>query len=107
MLALILVWSVVWWNAQNQWISFTYQAQHGSGSAWQVTHVLGFLLMQILTYGFLLLWGVAGWLQVKRCNLRLMVVFFVVPFGVLATLWPVAALAYRTGQHLPGLLWHR
>jgi hypothetical protein len=57
MLALILVWSVVWWNAQNQWISFTYQAQHGSGSAWQVTHVLRFLLMQILTYGPLLLWG--------------------------------------------------
>lgn len=83
-LALAMVSPVVWWNAHNQWISFTYQAQHGSGSAWRATHVLRFLVLQVLAYGPLLLWGVAGWLQVNRRNMRVMVVFFAIPFGVLA-----------------------
>jgi 4-amino-4-deoxy-L-arabinose transferase-like glycosyltransferase len=86
LVALAMVSPVVWWNAQNQWISFTYQAQHGSGSAWQASHVLRFLVFQVLAYGPLLLWGVAGWLQVSRRNPRLMVVFFVIPFGVFAAM---------------------
>lgn len=85
-LALLMVLPVVLWNAQNDWISFSYQAKHGSGSAWQAVHVLRFLLLQLLAFGPLLLWGVGGWLHARLRNSRLMVVFFIIPFGVLAAM---------------------
>lgn len=84
--ALLLVAPVAVWNYQNHWISFTYQAQHGAGGGWQWVPVLRFLLIQLLAYGPLMLWG---WVGVQReCagprrSLRL---FFVVPFAVLAFL---------------------
>ena len=85
-LALLMVLPVLLWNAQNDWISLSYQAKHGRGSAWQAEHVLRFLLLQVLAYGPLLLWGMKGWLQADRRNTRLMVVFFVIPFCVLAVM---------------------
>jgi 4-amino-4-deoxy-L-arabinose transferase-like glycosyltransferase len=59
-LALVLIAPVLVWNAQNHWISFAYQAQHGAGSIWQAAHVLRFLAVQLVVYGPLLLWGVAA-----------------------------------------------
>jgi 4-amino-4-deoxy-L-arabinose transferase-like glycosyltransferase len=85
-LALLLVAPVAIWNAQNQWISFTYQAKHGAGNAWQWSQVGRFLLVQLLAYGPLLLWGGSGWLHADRRNTRLLLVFFVAYFGVLTVL---------------------
>jgi len=86
LVALVLVAPVAVWNAQNHWISFTYQAKHGAGNAWQLPQVLRFLLIQLLAFGPLLLWGAAGWLETDRRNMRLLGLFFVVYFLVLAVL---------------------
>ena len=83
LLALLLVSPVVVWNAQNQWMSFVYQARHGAGSDWRALHVLRFLLLQVLAYGPLLGWGVVG-VRLVVPRLRWLAGFFVVPFGVLA-----------------------
>ncbi|MDP3650212.1 MAG: glycosyltransferase family 39 protein [Rhodoferax sp.] len=83
-LALLMVTPVALWNAQNQWISFTYQAKHGAGSAWQASHVLRFLLVQLLVYGPLLLWGWGGWRHAPVRHSRLLLGFFAIPFAVLA-----------------------
>jgi 4-amino-4-deoxy-L-arabinose transferase-like glycosyltransferase len=83
--ALLLVLPVLVWNAQNQWISFTYQAQHGAGNAWQVTHVLRFLLLQVLVFGPLLLWGASGVWRTAQ-PLRTLGLWFAIPFGVLAVM---------------------
>lgn len=85
-LALLMVLPVAWWNAQHQWVSFVYQAQHGSGSAWQAIHVLRFLVLQLLAYGPLLLWGLGGCLYSSRRTTRLAFLFFAIPFLVLATM---------------------
>lgn len=85
-LALVVVSPVAIWNAQNQWISFTYQAKHGAGSIWRVSSLLQFLVVQLLVFGPLLLWA---W---NRNALRftqapqVLRVFFVIPFLVLAAL---------------------
>ena len=86
LVALVLVAPVAVWNAQHHWISFTYQAKHGAGNAWQLAHVGRFLLVQLLVFGPLLLWGGAGWLQTNRRNTRLLLLFFFVYFSVLAVL---------------------
>jgi hypothetical protein len=86
-LALVLVLPVLVWNAQNGWISFTYQAKHGAGSAWEWVHVLRFLAVQLLAFGPLLIWGLASGranaqdATVAPWGLRL---FFGIPFVVLA-----------------------
>jgi len=79
LLALLLVSPVAVWNAQNAWVSFAYQAQHGAGSVWRWQEVLRFVLVQLLAYGPLLLWG--AW---ARTRLGVMRWFFVLPFAVLA-----------------------
>jgi 4-amino-4-deoxy-L-arabinose transferase-like glycosyltransferase len=81
LLALLLVSPVAVWNAQNAWVSFAYQAQHGAGSVWRWQEVLRFVLVQLLAYGPLLWWG--AW---ARTRLGVMRWFFVLPFAVLAYL---------------------
>jgi 4-amino-4-deoxy-L-arabinose transferase-like glycosyltransferase len=85
LLALILVSPVAIWNAQNQWISFAYQAKHGAGSNWQGIHLARFLVVQMLAFGPLLLWGVAGVRDVAARQ-RVVLGFFAIPFAVLAAL---------------------
>ena len=82
-IALIVVSPVAIWNAQNQWISFAYQAQHGAGGSWQAMEVVKFLLVQVVAFGPLLLWG---WAQPFAAPMRSLRWFFVLPFGVLAVL---------------------
>jgi hypothetical protein len=84
--ALVLVMPVAYWNHANHWISFTYQAKHGAGGGWQATQVLQFLVLQLLVFGPLLLWGLAGAHHSAAVGARAIVLFFVVPFAVLAVL---------------------
>lgn len=81
LLALLVVAPVFWWNAQHDWVSLKYQAQHGSGGNWEALNVLRFLGIQAFAYGPLLLAGcmATGVLQPWRWRW-----FFLIPFGVLA-----------------------
>jgi len=99
-LALVVVSPVAIWNAQNHWISFVYQAKHGAGSSWQALHVVRFVLVQVLAFGPLLLWGLAGALAVPAAQ-RWLVGFLRCPSRCWPTC-PVAARACRTGPHPPG-----
>ncbi len=85
-LAVLLVLPVAYWNHANGWISFTYQAKHGAGGGWQAGHVLRFLVVQLLVYGPLLLWGWVGWRHSVSRAARGLGLFFVLPFAVLAVL---------------------
>ncbi len=85
-IAVFLVLPVAYWNHANGWISFTYQAKHGAGGGWQAAHVLRFLVIQLLVYGPLLLWGWAGWRHGVARSHRSLVLFGVLPFAVLAVL---------------------
>jgi hypothetical protein len=81
LLALLMVSPVLVWNAQQDWISFRYQGQHGAGSGWHLAEVARFALLQLLAFGPLLLWGLSG--HSKQGALRL---FFALPWLVLAYL---------------------
>lgn len=81
-LAVLMVLPVAIWNQQNHWISFTYQAQHGAGSAWRWGHVLQFLLVQVVVFGPLLWWGAQA--ARKDDAGRKLLLFFAVPFALLA-----------------------
>jgi hypothetical protein len=85
LLALVLVSPVAIWNAQNQWVSFVYQAKHGAGSNWQGLHLARFLLVQVLAFGPLLWWGGLG-MRAVAAPLRMLLGFFAIPFAVLAYL---------------------
>ncbi|QTN26961.1 glycosyltransferase family 39 protein [Rhodoferax sp. AJA081-3] len=85
-IAVLLVMPVAYWNHANGWISFTYQAKHGAGGGWQAGHVLRFMVVQLLVYGPLLLWGWAGWRHGVARSRRSLGLFFVLPFAVLAVL---------------------
>lgn len=85
--ALLLVTPVAYWNFQNHWISFTYQAQHGAGGGWQAVNLLRFLVVQLLVYGPLMLWGWAGLCHGTTARAtRNLGLFFALPFIVLAVL---------------------
>lgn len=84
--AVLMVVPVAYWNHANGWISITYQAKHGSGGGWQAGHVLRFLVVQLLVYGPLLLWAWAGWRHGVARTHRSLVLFFVLPFAVMAVL---------------------
>ena len=97
-LALVLISPVLMWNAQNGWISFVYQTQHGAGSVWKWEHVLRFALVQLVAYGPLMGWGMAGAALVlrsvraaersglQRAHLLWLLGFFGLPMGVLAAM---------------------
>lgn len=80
-LAAVLIAPVLVWNAQNHWISFTYQLAHGKGSVWQAAHVGRFLLTQLVVFGPLLLCAVPGW-RSAPVALRPLVWLFVIPFAI-------------------------
>lgn len=85
-IAVALVVPVAYWNHANGWISITYQAKHGGGGGWQPGHLLRFLVVQLLVYGPLLLWGWAGWRHGVARSSRSLILFFVLPFAVMAVL---------------------
>jgi hypothetical protein len=89
-LAVLMVLPVFIWNAQHNWISFTYQLHHGAGSEWQWKPMAVFLLAQLLMYP-LLAWGAVRWraalARAAAPGLRdarlWLLAFFALPFGVL------------------------
>ena len=80
-IAAVLLAPVLVWNAQNHWISFTYQLAHGKGSVWQLSHVLRFLLTQLVVFGPLLLFAAPGWRSAPKA-LRPLMWLFVIPFAI-------------------------
>ena len=85
LLALLLVLPVALWNAQNDWISFRYQLQHGAGGGWKPLEFARFVLVQLLVFGPLLWTALAGWRRAAPVA-RPLFWFFVLPFAVLAYL---------------------
>lgn len=77
-IAALLIAPVLVWNAQNHWISFTYQIAHGKGSVWQLSHVLRFLLTQLVVFGPLLLFALPGWRSAPS-TLRPLAWLFAIP----------------------------
>ena len=86
LVAVVVVSPVAIWNYQNDWVSFVYQTQHGKGGGWNLVPFVQFLVVQLLAYGPLLLWGVAGWWALRATAARTWLVFFTLPFVVLAGL---------------------
>lgn len=83
LLAAACIAPVLVWNAQNQWMSFAYQLQHGKGGAWQAESVLRFAMLQLVVYGPLMLWAAAG-ARPSGSSKSMLLVFFAMPFAVLA-----------------------
>jgi 4-amino-4-deoxy-L-arabinose transferase-like glycosyltransferase len=84
--ALLVVSPVAVWNAQNQWISFTYQAKHGAGSIWRFSSLLQFLVVQLIVFGPLLCWGWTRYARHMPSVPHVARMFFVLPFVVLAAM---------------------
>ena len=91
-MALILISPVIGWNYAHDWVSFSYQLGHASGSqAWGPMRVLSFALVQLLGYGLLIpigaalaVWSARGdasarVLSPSRPNQALFCAFFGVP----------------------------
>jgi hypothetical protein len=81
--AAVFITPVLVWNAQNQWVSFTYQLAHGKGSAWQLGHLRDFLLHQLLVFGPLMLVAFWGWRQAPS-GTRPLLWLFALPFAIFA-----------------------
>lgn len=80
--AVLLVLPVAVWNSQNDWVSFAYQAQHGAGGDWSGKHVARFVLLQVLVYGPLFMWGGRGLVRMGAQPARALGWFFVLPMVV-------------------------
>ena len=84
--ASLLISPVLYWNAQNDWISFTYQLKHGSGGSWQARRLAAFVGIQLAAFGPLLFLGAylatrhiiasRRWLDAG------LLLFFIIPFLV-------------------------
>ena len=58
LLASVLISPVILWNASHDWISLAYQFGHAKGTAdWRVSRAVGYVLVQLLGYGLLLVVG--------------------------------------------------
>lgn len=53
-LAAVLISPVLLWNMQHEWISFTYQLNHGAGGAWDLSDALRMQAAQLVVYNPLL-----------------------------------------------------
>ncbi|MBU3635004.1 glycosyltransferase family 39 protein [Polynucleobacter sp. es-GGE-1] len=88
--ALLLISPVLYWNWTHDWISFKYQVAHGAGSVWLWRRFGGYLAIQVVVYGPLLILG--AYLFIKHCihgtRLALLALlgFFVIPFVIFTSL---------------------
>ena len=65
--AALLISPVLGWNAANSWISLAYQTGHAAGNAdWRLVRVAGFVIVQLLGYGLLLVVGAWAARRVAR-----------------------------------------
>jgi 4-amino-4-deoxy-L-arabinose transferase-like glycosyltransferase len=108
-LAFALISPVLLWNAQNGWVSFAYQADHGGGStAWHGRAFLSALLLQALVYGPALVGGVlAAWWGWRRADVHTRQVVGFCTALALPTLALLLALSGRGGSlpHWTSVAW--
>jgi len=79
-LALLMITPVLYWNAQNEWASFLYQIDHGTGSTlWEIESLIKTQVTQLISYTpalYLLGW----WMMLKpshyqKASSRLLLLF--------------------------------
>ena len=89
-MAFIIITPVLYWNWENDWISFKYQIAHGGGGAWLWRGVGLFLVLQFLVFGPLLIWGgtqfMLSFARAGKFSLLALLGFFFIPFFIFATL---------------------
>ncbi len=88
-IAALIISPVFVWNAQHDWMSFTYQANHAGGSdnRWEAKRVLIYSLVQLLTYGTLPLVGLIIFIKkLRHTHAELMRFCFAFGFPALALL---------------------
>ncbi len=89
LVAAVMVSPVLIWNAQNDWVSFTYQINHASGNqSWTLMNVLKFDVIQLVSYGTLPLLGLVVFLwklQPDHKHLTRLCLAFGLPTLLLAT----------------------
>ncbi|MCF6345195.1 MAG: glycosyltransferase family 39 protein [Thiomicrorhabdus sp.] len=70
LIAILMITPVLYWNAQNDWASFLYQIDHGTGSAvWELDSLVRTQLVQLASYTpviFILGW----WMMLKPAHYR-------------------------------------
>jgi len=90
LLALLLISPVLYWNWVNDWISFKYQLDHGSGGEWLFRRFTGFIGLQLLAFGFLYAVGMIFFLKRYWTKSPAAIVcllgFFWIPFAIFAWL---------------------
>jgi 4-amino-4-deoxy-L-arabinose transferase-like glycosyltransferase len=80
LIAAILTSPIIYWNIQNEWISFTYQMAHGSGGEWKFKRLGVFLLNQMVCFGIISILGVV-WTYRRHMNTPgPLTLFFIIPF---------------------------
>ena len=80
----ILIFPVIYWNYQHDWISFVYQLGHGTGGEWKFKRVLTFFLNQFLCYGPLIIMGLAWRWRKQLPGSFALGSFFYIPFVLFA-----------------------
>lgn len=103
LIAAITISPVLIWNAQHDWMSFTYQMNHASGNqSWTLANVLKFDVLQLLSYGTLPLIGLVVFLwklQAQSHSKNKRIMWLCMTFG-LPTL-VLAAYSSGKGAALP------
>jgi len=83
-IATILISPVIIWNYQHEWVSFIYQFGHGTGGEWKFKKVFVFILNQSVTYGLLIILGIAWHIRKRSLEPKALLSFFLIPFVLFA-----------------------
>jgi len=83
-IAAICITPVLYWNYQHEWISFIYQFGHGTGGEWKLKKVFVFILNQLVTYGLLIVLGIAWHIRKRSLGPKALLSFFLIPFVLFA-----------------------
>lgn len=83
-IAAICITPVLYWNYQHEWISFVYQFGHGTGGEWKLKKVFVFILNQLVTYGLLIVLGIAWHIRKRSLGPKALLSFFLIPFVLFA-----------------------
>ena len=84
LIAALLITPVLYWNYRHEWISFIYQFGHGTGGQWQLKKVFVFILNQLVTYGLLIILGIAWRIRKRSLAPKALLSFFWIPFILFA-----------------------
>lgn len=88
LIASIMISPVLIWNAQHDWVSFSYQIKHSSGGSWHLKGVGVFVGLQIAAFGPLIVAMIIGVSKFLRQHPNRIIwglsLFLIVPFFVTA-----------------------